>query len=266
MNEPSAPVAAPTPELVTFGRKRLSPGAYGLDLSSVAMFPLKDNDQPSTFADVCRKLSTAKILKTPEWVMGEATFETETGEVAITGDLFVVSVLRDLIDLYKDGIDPYRATWFYYDHDWSQDADEINLFFVIHDGKIVRERSSFLHCYPRVLTKHAVDDKPIWHSEPYGQEAWETQWYRKFYTETLTGQLMVLRSDEPILYHYNRVGQGATRDIELVTLFKIYKFLWIVVPLLAAIAFPMLKPYLAWVAIYAVAELLMTLWRTRKIG
>ena len=54
-----------------------------------------------------------------------------------------------------------------------------------------------MHCDPRVLMKYRVDDEPIWRSEPYEREAWEAYWYRKFYTETLTGQLMVLRPDEP---------------------------------------------------------------------
>lgn len=40
-------------------------------------------------------------------------------------------------------------------------------------------------------------------------QALELYWYRRFYTETLTGQLMVLRPDEPTLYHYER---AQTRD------------------------------------------------------
>jgi hypothetical protein len=74
-NETSATAQA-KPELPTFGRERPAPGAYYLDLEAVVTFPLKDNGQPSTFADIYRKLRDAKILKVPErFAMYEATFE-----------------------------------------------------------------------------------------------------------------------------------------------------------------------------------------------
>jgi hypothetical protein len=270
-----APATAQTkPELSMFGRERPEPGLYNLDLSTVATLPLTDNGQPSTFADIYRKLRDAKILKVPEWVMGQATFETDAGEVTVSyesgqsyvsGQLHAITVLRDLIDLHKNGVDPHRATYFYYEHDWSRDADELYAFFVVHDGKIVRERFSFMPEYPRVLTKHE-DDAPIWHSDRYGQQAWETYWYRKFYMETLTGQLMVLRPDEPTLYRYDRAVHDVTRDVEFVTLIKIYRLLWVAVALLAAIVLPVLRPYMAVVAMVAMADLLWKIWVTRKIG
>lgn len=275
MTETSA--TAEKPELPTFGRERPAPGAYYLDLEAVAAFPLKDNGQASTFADIYRKLRDANVQKVPVrfGMDDEGIFETEAGPIRISGEtgqgyisgqMFVLNVLRDLIELHKDGIDPYRATWFYYDHDWSCDADEMYLFFVVFDGKIVRERFSFIHADPRVITKYKVDDKPIWRSEPYEREAWETYWYRKFYTETLTGQLMVLRPDEPILYHYQRAVNDASRDVGLLTLIKLYRLLWVAVPLLAAIAFPILRPYMAVLAGVFTADLLWRCWATRKVG
>ncbi len=258
------------PELVTFGRDRLGPGAYYLDFAKVATLPLKENGQPCTFADIYGKLRGAKILKSPDRLaLYEAVFLTDEGEIKIScesGQSFVLSVLRDLIDLAKDGVDPPLATWFYYGNDWSRDADILYLFFVIHEGKIVRDRFSFMHCDPRVLTKSKVADDPIWHAEPYEHEAWETYWYRKFYTETLTGQLMVLRADEPILYRYDRPMHDVARDVELVTLIKTYRLLWIAVPILAAVAFPILKPYMATLAIAATIDLLWRCWATRKVG
>jgi len=240
----------------------------------VATLPLTDNGEPSTFVDIYRKLHGVKILKVPDWVMGEATFETDAGEVTVSyesgqpyvsGQLHLVTVLRDLIDLLKDGIDPHRAMYFYYEHDWSNDADELYAFFVVHDGKIVRERLSFMPDYPRVLTKHD-DGEPIWHSEPYKQEAWETYWYRKFYTETLAGQLMVLRPDEPILYRYDRSMHDVTRDVEFVTVIKIYRLLCIAVALIAAMTFQDFKPYMTILAAVLFVELLWMGWKTRRIG
>jgi hypothetical protein len=262
-----APATA-KPALSTFGRERPEPGAYRLDLSEVVSFPLTDNGQPSTFADIYRKLRDAKVLKVPQRSATFAvTFDADAGEVTIRGvELFVLTVLRDLLDLHKDGIDPYRAIWFYYGHDVSCDGDALYEFFVVQDGKIVRERVTFIHCDPRVLVRHKADDQPIWRSEPYGHEAWETYWYRKFYTETLTGQLMVLRADEPMLYRYQRAAHDVTRDVQFVTQIKIYGLLWVAVALLAAIAFPILRPYMAVVAAIAMADFLWKLWATRKIG
>jgi hypothetical protein len=233
----------------------------------VETFPLTVDGQPSTFADIYVKLRDAKILKMPGWLMGsKATFETDAGEVTVTGEYFVIKMLIDLIDLHREGVEPHRATWFYYEHDWSCDADETYVFFVVHDGKFVREAFSCMHVYPQVLTKMKVDDKPIWHSEPYGQQAWEMYWYRKFYAETPTGQIMVLRPDEPILYHYERAAHDVKGDVQFVTLIKIYKLLWVTLPLLVAMAFPKLWPYMAVLAVILTADLLWASWATRKTG
>ena len=47
---------------------------------------------------------------------------------------------------------------------------------------------------------------------------------------------MVLRPDEPILYRYDRAVHDVTRDVGFLTLIKIYRLLWVAVPLLTAIA------------------------------
>jgi hypothetical protein len=253
-------------ELQTFGHgNHLEPGAYFLDLAGLATFPLKDNGQPSTFADIYRKLRDTKILKVPNRYAYPVTFETNAGDVTVDGDKLLKDVLRDLIDLEKDGIDAQRALWFYYGYDWSREANSVHEFFVVHDGKIVREGFPCFDDYPQVLTKSKVDDNPLWHSEPYGQEAWETYWYRKFYAETITGQQMVLRPDKPTLYRYDRTAQHA-RDLEFLTLIKIYRLLWVAVSLLAAIAFPKLWPFMAVVATIAMADLLWICWQNRNLG
>ncbi len=256
------------PELPTFGRERPTPGAYNLDLSAVKNSPLEVNGQLSSFEEVYRTLQSAKDLKVPDFHWGRPTFETDIGEVTVcaqSGELFVVYVLVELAELLKDGIDPYRATWFFYDHDTSCDGDPLYTFFVVHEGKIVREISSFGSSEPLVLKKR-VEDRPIWRSEPYMQEAWEAYWYRKFYTETFRGQLMVLRPDEPTLYHYDRAPRDVTRDLEFATLIKIYRLLWVAVPLLAAIAFPMLRPYMAGLAVTCAALWVWSWWASFKAG
>ena len=77
---------------------------------------------------------------------------------------------------------------------------------------------------------------------------------------------MVLRPDEPILYHYDRTTHDVTREVEFVTTIKTYHLLWIAVALIAAIAFPTLKPYMAIIAAALFVDLLWRCWATRKIG
>jgi hypothetical protein len=166
----------------------------------------------------------------------------------------------------RQGIDPYSVMWFYYDNDWSRDADECHVFFVVHRDKVILESCHFSSEEPLVL-KREQDDDPVWHSSPFRDEAVERYWYRKFYTETVTGQLMVLRPDEPILYHYERPkSRDVVKTLQFVTLVKMYRLLWVAVALLAAIAFPSIREYMGIVAIVLMIDVLWRCWATRKVG
>jgi hypothetical protein len=56
-------------------------------------------------------------------------------------------------------------------------------------------------------------------------------WYRKFYTETRIGQLMVLRPDDPQLFFYERAGSDVMGGIGVLqrSLLRIKFVLWILV-------------------------------------
>ena len=185
--------AKPEPELPKFGRERLSPGVYTLDLSEVRNIALKCNGEPSTFGDLYLKLKKLKIERI-EGSFRQNTYVTDTGTVEVDCDWTVAATMRELIELTQLGVDPYRATWFYYGVDWSRDADISHTFFAVYDGKIVAEACHFSSEEPLIL-KQQKDDDPIWRSHPHFDAALAIYWYRKFYTETVTGQLMVLRPD-----------------------------------------------------------------------
>jgi hypothetical protein len=246
-----------------FGHKTFSPGVYMLDShSTVWNLPLTMNGHPSTFENVFCKLRDSKIKdKTNE------TYVTEKGEIRLDGKIGewpLKAMMRKLSELLRQGMDPHHVEWFYYDNDWSDDGDEINTFFVVHGDKIVSESYRFHSEEPLILERRNKDANPIWHSHPAFDEAFERYWYRKFYTETMIGQLMVLRPDEPILYYYER--PQARDQLRLVTQVMTYRLLWVATPALVAIAFPSLKTYMAIVSLVAVIELLRTLWATRKKG
>lgn len=254
------------PQKTKFGRDRLSPGAYTLDLSTVVNVPVKVNGEPATFADAYRKLRDSKIeeidhgFESDKYVTGE-------GEISLECDWPILATMRELSGLTRQGIEPFHVTWFYYEHDWSRDADESYTFFAVHDGKIVNESCHFSWEEPLILKRKLKDDEPIWHSHPYCDEAWEIYWYRKFYSDTMTGQLMVLRPDEPILYHYERPqARDTVRDLQFVTLAKMYRLLWVAIPLFAAIVFPSIRDYMAIAAIALGVAFLWLCWKTRKVG
>jgi len=202
----------------------------------------------------------------PDLFSNGSKYVTDAGVVALECDWQLMSAMRTLIGLVRDGIAPDCVTWFYYDHDWSRDADEGHTFFAIHDGKVILESCHFSSEAPLVI-KRELDDDPVWHSHPYFHKAVERYWYRKFYTETMTGQLMVLRPDEPTLYHYERPqSRDVVRDLQVVTLVKTYRLLWVAVPLLGAIAFPSLKNFMGIVAVLLLIDVLWRCWATRKVG
>ncbi|MGC2830624.1 MAG: hypothetical protein WB994_13375 [Candidatus Acidiferrum sp.] len=118
-----------------------------------------------------------------------------------------------------------------------------------------------------MILKREPDNEPIWHTHPYFDEALDRYWYRKFYTETMTGQLMVLRPDEPILYFYDRPQtRDVLRELQTVALVKMYRLLWAAMPLLVAIVFPSIKDYMAIAAVILGLDVLWREWATRKVG
>jgi hypothetical protein len=142
----------------------------------------------------------------------------------------------------------------------------MHIFFAVNYGKIVLESSHFNSNEPLVLKRQQEDD-PIWNSHPFFNAASDIYWYRKFYTETLTGQLMVLRTDEPALYHFERPKvRDSAKDVALVALIKAYRLLWIAVSLMVAIAFPWTKEIMSAIASLLLVDLLWRCWATRKVG
>jgi hypothetical protein len=166
----------------------------------------------------------------------------------------------------RQDINPYGVMWFYYAYDWSRDGDLCQIFFAVCGEEIVLESCNFSCDAPLILRMNKEDD-PIWHSQPYFDEAVVKYWYNKFYTETINGQIMVLRPDEPILHYYERPsGRDAVKDVALVTLIKMYRLSWVVVTLLIGIAFPEIKVIMGIVASLLFIDVLWRCWATRKVG
>lgn len=257
------------PKIQTFGKKTPEPGAYRLNLQEIADSPLNLNGSQSTFMQIYRKLLDAKCSKKPEMMMGDASFDTEQGKMTVnceSGDSSLVRLLCDCIELHINGVEPFYSRWFFYEKDYARDdAQFCYSFFVVFKQRIVYEEFCFFSNSPLALEK-ADDENFIWRADSFKRDAWEIYWYRKFYTETFNGQLMVLRPDEPILYHYERTLSDPLRSVMQVILVKSYRLLWIIATLLTAILLPSIKLYLEIFAALLFIDLLYRLWRTRKIG
>lgn len=240
-----------------FGTTRLDPGMYVLS-PWVSALPLKMDGKECHFGDAWDRLSQSKYKEVEQHgVLGGDIYVTETAKVQIKGEGIegdgTRGLLHALLELHRKGIDPFAATWFPYDSGRYMGATTHD-FFVLYEGKIVEEMLGFPNHFPLVLQRPA-------HYENYGfnhqsfNEATECYWYRKFYTETMRGQLMVLRPDKPPLYFFKRPTCDWTGDATLAVLTKLYYLLWVVIPILGAIAFPSLR----FVMVIA-AVLLLGLW------
>jgi hypothetical protein len=182
------------------------------------------------------------------WGGCDMTITTETEELVLEGMPFHRDVLNALLRLRSDGVDPFAADWFWYDRDSVRDTPQCSYsFFVVHNDRIVRENISFSdydsYDYARFgfdpsIFRVGDNSKLIWRNDTAWEDARIRFWYRKFYTETLRGRLMVLRDDEPALYE-NQYHRGAiTTDILsrifpifLKLLSKIHVLLWVLIVL-----------------------------------
>lgn len=251
-----------------FGRERCKPGQYNLDLSLIKDAPLKINGAPSTLDALYIKFVEAKTIEiSDDCGLREAKFVTDKGDLVVEAEEWqLISLINRFAELFKRGINPYNVRWFYFDHDWSRDGDEVHVFFAVHGSEIVLDSCHF-GSDDALILKQGKDYDPIWHSHPYFDEALVQYWYGRFYTETLTGKLMVLRPDEPLLYYFPRPAvRDNIRDLSFVTLIKLYRLGWVAVALLVAIAFPAFKEIMAVIAIVLLIDVLWRAWATRKIG
>lgn len=116
-------------------------------------------------------------------------------------------------------------------------------FFVVRDGRIVCLRVVFngdpATGFVTGVFKADADEKSRFPSEPHWNEASVKWWYRKFYSETRTGQIIALREDKPELYDYRvydgaAVGERPSANI-LKYLRRIHVLLWVIVALVTVL-------------------------------
>ena len=193
------------------------PIAYVLDEDKVASLALVringTEQQPTTGSEVLQSLRDCRIESVEDGVW-ETEIKTDRGTFLLKGDSFNRKLLEVLLNLQKDGTDNLFATrWFWFDEDYClTDIQESYSFFVVSGSKLVREHITFYDSPgdgfdPSVFVAGNPFTLGFWRRERDWGEAYVRYWYRYFYKETQTGQLMVLRPDEPKLHYLTRLSE-----------------------------------------------------------
>ena len=258
-----------TPEakssIKTFGRDRFSPGTYRLDLSyEVSECPVELNGERLRFSQALGRLLRQKATpSSPDVALHQVdevhnnyrlTFPKAEGESDYGWRVGLYFIFEKFVELSANGVNPHEATWFPFDY-YAFGCNVNHVFFVVADSKIADQHFHFAEYYPLILKKYG-DDRDV---RSRGREIY---WYKKFYAETMTGQVCVLLPDEPILYHFERPHES----IQGVTIRKIYLLLWVIAFLLGAVVFRSIAPCMAGAAGLMLVLLLVFVWETRNVS
>jgi hypothetical protein len=158
-------------------------------------------------------------------------------KVSVDGPDFSRTILDTMLRLRAENIDPFMTYWYFYDHGYAlQDVQEDYSFFLVYGGNIVREQVTFFDDHYSGFEPSALehdDRSKEFHSHVEAvEEATAKYWYRRFYTETQAGQMMVLRSDHPKLFYYEDLQKpdvmGALETIAR-SLERVRTLLWVLV-------------------------------------
>lgn len=165
--------------------------------------------------DILKRFREEPFERAEARMDGLAVFKDTDQRIGFTGTPFAADLLAFMLNLQKDGIDPFAARWFYYDTVYClQDAMNGYVFFVAHEDKVVNERVRLVDHSGSGFDPHLFDTDdeygPIWSDERDSEEAINAHWYKKFYTETKTGQLYML---SPAQRPYKSESEIATANV-----------------------------------------------------
>ena len=173
---------------------------------------------------------------------------TDTEKLALTGSSFNCAMLTELLRIRKDGFDPFFAEWFFYGDDSSMEGPhELYMFFVVYIDKIVREHICFSDYngsgFDPSVFQAGDKSGARWADDDATREARTHFWYQKFYSETQTGQIKMLREDRPRLYGREsnpilppQVSENIPKRLD-----KIHGLLWVLILLTGFIAYRLWK-------------------------
>jgi hypothetical protein len=162
------------------------------------------------FRDVCFEgpaLRHSKTLGEFDSDIHSLDVKTDSGDRRFKGSSFAIDLLKAFLRLHKAGFNPHETEWYLYDCSYAlDDIGERYEFFVVCRNEILEEDIAFFdrpHSgFDPSVFEDSAEIQPMWSGDNGFEKVQAALWYRKFYTETKIGRLMVLRPDKPTLYFY----------------------------------------------------------------
>lgn len=179
------------------------------ELKSAAIteiFPNNKNNSELNIRDLVFSIGNELIEVTN--YHDELVLNTTSGTRKFVSHTFILDLLEILLNLKISGIDGLNCIWYIYDHDHVlDDPHESYSFFLVFEKKIVEGTYSLQQYHGNGFKYEFFDptidrENQIWSNETAYKEAINRYWYKKFYTETFTGKIMTLRTDNPIMFYH----------------------------------------------------------------
>lgn len=176
--------------------------AMALKLSRIDPKNEEKKAEPISIKEILEELDLEHIQEVSGF--GDVEVKTAKGTSTYRGEPFANSVLTLVLRLLSKSAHPFSCQLYWFDSDsCMEDPHETYHFFIVKEDKIVEENIGFseYHCsgFDPTLFVH-YDEPKVWMHEKDWGEARRRYWYKKFYAETTTGQLMLLRPDKPSLF------------------------------------------------------------------
>ncbi len=198
------------------------PGRYVLDFKTVLTLPLRhlregdstldsEAGTATTIEDVLVEIGLTEMGKGKKVQLdgfSDLEIKVDDKKVHLGGPTFSLDILRFICRLNGQSQNPFDSYLFWYDSDHVlDDAHDSHRFFVVHKDAIVMEGITFSQhssagFNPQAFRRAFESGDDIWGHAQDWREAETRYWYRKFYRETMMGQLMALRPDGPELYYF----------------------------------------------------------------
>jgi hypothetical protein len=216
------------------GWQGFRPVGYQLDWAKVRalrLVELRDGSEFVTTAGAIwdevlpylfQRPGTAEPRSATQAGWGDLRITTPTREIRIESFGPNAEFFRSLLEVYRAAGDEYTPLFFFFGLDriaFEESYSEEFDFFVTYGYDIVVELFTLRANSnddggsegfdPSVLRPPEEPENAQWKGWADANLRW---WYRKFYTETRTGQLMVLRTDFPPIFHYAPQGRRSAQN------------------------------------------------------
>lgn len=200
--------------------------------------------QQMSFGELIEQLKERHFQVSKDSILG-FTISLDDKSISVSGPSFNVDLAHIILTLSTEGKSYFRIRFFYYSKaSCLTDPHERYEFFLTDGEEIIRESVAFSDYHgggfdPGIFESFE-DSEHIWNDDDKWRYASDALVYRKFYSTTRTGQLMVLRPDKPQLHYITR--EDASGNVLPHSPYSgLKRPLWLIAVLLAIIALLMVR-------------------------